>query len=343
MANGYTGKTLWVDLSTGAVEEEAVSEVLSREYFGGYGLGAKMLFDRQEAGVDPLGPDNVLGFVTGPFTGTGALGGSRYAVVGKSPLTGTWGDANSGGNFGPYLRFAGYDAVFFRGMSSRPVYLLVSDGEAEVRDAAHVWGRDTHDTEDMLRREHGNDVEVACIGPAGERLSLISAIMTDKGRAAARSGLGAVMGSKRLKAIVAKGSAPVPVFDAPGVAKLRQTYSRKLVGLVDEFRNFGTPAVIVPFAKIGDAPVKNWSGVCEIDFPGVENIGVDAVMARVKRKYACYRCVIACGGLMKKSGGEYGYESGVHKPEYETVSMFGTNCLNDNIESIIKANGTPRV
>ena len=162
--------------------------------------------------------------------------------------------------------------------------------------------------------------------------------MTDKGRAAARSGLGAVMGSKKLKAVVAKGGAKVPVFDTAAVTQLRQTYAKKLRGLVDEFRNFGTVAVIVPFAKIGDTPVKNWTGVTEIDFPGIEKIGVDAVMERVQRKYACYRCVIACGGLMKEGAGEYEYGYGVHKPEYETVSMFGTNCLNDNLESIIKAN-----
>jgi aldehyde:ferredoxin oxidoreductase len=338
MANGYSGKILWVDLTTGAMEDEAIYGALCRRYLGGYGLGVKILFDRQKAGVDPLGPDNILGFLTGPLTGTSALGGSRFAVVGKSPLTGTWGDANSGGNFGPYLRFAGYDAVFFTGISAKPVYLLIADGKAELRDAAHLWGKDTHDTEDILKAECGKDAEVACIGPSGEKLSLISGIMTDKGRAAARSGLGAVMGSKKVKAIVAKGSAEVPVFDAAAAAKLRQTYAKKLRGLVDEFRNFGTVAVIVPFAKIGDAPVKNWTGVAEIDFPQVEKIGCDAVMERVQRKYACHRCVIACGGLMKEGGGEYQYSYGVHKPEYETVSMFGTNCLNDDIESIIKAN-----
>ena len=338
MARGYMGKMLWVDLSNKEVWDEVLDEELGRQYLGGYGLGARILFDRQRAGVDPLGPENILGFLTGPFTGTGALGGSRFAVVGKSPLTGTWGDANSGGRFGPYLRFAGYDAVFFTGASSKPVYLLVADGVAEIRDAAHLWGKDTHDAEDILRKELGKDVEVASIGPSGEKLSLISGIMTDKGRAAARSGLGAVMGSKMLKAVVAKGSAQVPVFDATRVAELRQTYARKLVGLVDEFKNFGTVAVIVPFAKIGDTPVRNWSGVCEIDFPGIEKIGVDAVMERVQRKYACHRCVIACGGLMKESDGEYEYPYGVHKPECETVSMFGTNCLNDDLESIIKAN-----
>jgi aldehyde:ferredoxin oxidoreductase len=338
MANGYCGKILWVDLSTGTMDEEVLDEALCRQYFGGYGLGVKILYDRLKAGVDPLGPENILGFLSGTFTGTSALGGSRFGVVAKSPLTGGWGDSNAGGNFGPILRYAGYDAVFFTGASPKPVYLTIIDGVAEIRDAAPVWGKDSHDTEDILKAEFGKDAEIACIGPSGERLSLISGIMTDKGRAAARSGLGAVMGSKRLKAIVAKGSAPVPVFDAAGAAELRKTYARKLAGLIDEFRNFGTVAVIVPFAKIGDTPVKNWSGVTEIDFPGVEKIGVDAVMDRVQRKYGCHRCVVACGGLMKESTGEHEYPYGVHKPEYETVSMFGTNCLNDNIESIIKAN-----
>jgi aldehyde:ferredoxin oxidoreductase len=338
MVYGYSGKALWVDLSAGTLADEPMDEALCRQYLGGYGLGVRILYDRVKAGIDALGPENILGFMTGTLTGTSALGGSRFAVVGKSPLTGTWGDANSGGNFGPILRLAGYDAVFFTGISPKPVYLLVADGAAEIRDAAELWGKDTHDTEDMLKAELGDDVEVASIGPAGEKLSLISGIMTDKGRAAARSGLGAVMGSKRLKAVVAKGRADVPVFDAARVAELRRSYARKLGGPITEFRNFGTPAVIVPFAKVGDAPVKNWAGVTEIDFPGVEKIGLDAVMERLQKKYACYRCVVACGGLMKASSGEYKYDYGVHKPEYETVTMFGTNCLNDNIESIIKAN-----
>jgi aldehyde:ferredoxin oxidoreductase len=336
--HGYTGEMLWVDLSAGRLWKEAVDETLARGYLGGYGLGARIVFGRQPGGVDALGPHNTLGFVTGTFTGTPTLGGSRYAVVGKSPLTGTWGDANSGGSFGPHLRFAGYDAVFFIGASVKPVYLLVADGVGEIRDARHLWGKDSHETEDILKDELGKDVEVACIGPSGESLSLISGIMTDKGRIAARSGLGAVMGSKKLKAIVAKGSAQIPLFDVAEVTRLRQTNTRKLLDHASSLRRFGTPARIVAFAKIGDTPVKNFSGSCEIDFPEVEKIGVDAVAERVQRKYGCYRCPIACGGIMKKGEGEYEYRYGVHMPEYETVGMFGTNCLNDNIESIIKAN-----
>jgi aldehyde:ferredoxin oxidoreductase len=336
--NGYCGKVLWVNLSTSTLTEEALDEAMGRKYLGGYGLGSKFLFDRMRAGVDPLGPENTLGFLSGMLTGTSALGGSRFAVVGKSPLTSTWGDSNSGGNFGPMMRFAGYDAIFFTGIADKPVYLLVTEEGASLHDASHLWGRDTHDTEDLLKAELGKDVEVASIGPAGEKAALIAGIITDKGRAAARSGLGALMGSKRLKAVVARGKLKVPVFDAAELDRLRRTYAKQLRGLIDEFRNFGTVATIVPFAMIGDTPVKNWNGVTEIDFPSIDAIGVDAVMERVQRKYACYRCVIACGGLMKEGSGEYEYEYGVHKPEYETVSMFGTNCLNDNLGSIIKAN-----
>ncbi len=338
MTNGYVGRVLWVDLSKGATREEHPNEDLYREYYGGYGIGARMLYERQKAGVDPLGPENILGFVAGLLTGTQALGGSRYSVVGKSPLTSTWGDSSSGGNFGPYLKFAGYDAVFFTGVSEKPVYLLIDNERAEVRDAAHLWGKDTHETEEVLKQEFGNQVEAACIGPSGEKVSLIAAIMTDKGRAAGRSGLGAVMGSKKLKAVVARGAVSELAADAAKMSSLRKEYRTKLAGLYEEFHNYGTPAVVVPFAKIGDAPVKNWSGVCDTDFPQIENLGIDAIMDRVQKKYGCYRCVVACGGLMKANAGEHQYGPGVHKPEYETISMFGTNCLNDNIESIIKAN-----
>ncbi len=338
MTHGYMGKVLWVDLSKGTIREERPNESLYRDYYGGYGLGVKMLYDNQRAGVDPLGPENILGLVPGLLTGTQALGGSRYSAVGKSPLTGTWGDSSSGGNFGPYLKFAGYDGVFFTGISEKPVYLLVDNGKAEIRDAAHLWGKDTHETEDILKQELGNQVEVASIGPSGEKVSLIAAIMTDKGRAAGRSGLGAVMGSKKLKAVVARGSMKAPVADDAGMSSLRKEYRAQLGGLYEEFHTYGTPAVVVPFAKIGDAPVKNWGGVCDIDFPQIENLGIDAVMDRVQKKYGCYRCVVACGGLMKESSGEHHYQAGVHKPEYETITLFGANCLNDNMESIIKAN-----
>ena len=151
--------------------------------------GARIIYNRQKAGVDPLGPENVFGILTGPLTGTPALSGTRYTVIGKSPLTGSWGDANSGGYFGPNLKFAGYDGLFFTGISEKPVYLFIEDGKAEIRDAAHLWGKDTFETEDMLHTEHGKQTHTACIGPSAEKLSLVSCVMTNRGSAAGRSGI----------------------------------------------------------------------------------------------------------------------------------------------------------
>jgi aldehyde:ferredoxin oxidoreductase len=337
MARGYMGKMLMVDLSRSELKDEALDERLCRQFIGGYGLGARILFSRQKAGVDPLGPDNTLGILTGPFTGTPALSGTRYTVVAKSPLTGGWGDANSGGYFGAFMKFAGYDAVFFTGISEKPVYLLINNGKAELRDANHLWGKDTRQTEDMLKAELGKNAEVACIGPSGENLSLISAVIS-KTRTAARSGLGAVMGSKKLKAVVVKGNMKVPLADEAKVKALRKEYQAKLGGHIVWLKPIGTPFLVIPGVQNGDSPVKNWGGVGVIDFPDFEPIGADAVIERRTKRYACYLCPIGCGGYMKAGSGEYKYEAGARRPEYETIAMFGTNCLNNNIESIIKAN-----
>jgi aldehyde:ferredoxin oxidoreductase len=334
---GAMGKILWVDLSTGKMKEEPLDEKTARQYLGGYGLGARILFDNQKPGVDPLGPEATLGFVTGLLTGTDAVGGSRYVVVGKSPLTGGWGDANSGGNFGPYLKFAGYDAVFFTGVSDRPVYLHVDNGRAELRNAAGIWGKDTFETQDILKEEHGKDLEVACIGQAGEKLALIACVMNNKGRAAGRSGLGAVMGSKRLKAIAVQGSQQVPVAVPEILREMRRRHVAALTGHSKQLRDSGTPGIYEPCCLIDDAPAKNWAGVCEIDLPDFRNCDGDHVLAKQERRYACWRCPIACGGIMKAGAEDYVFEKGAHKPEYETLVMFGPNCLNDNLDSIIVA------
>jgi len=223
------GKMLMVDLYSNELKDEVLDEKLSHQFIGGYGIGARILFSRQKAGVDPLGPGNTFGILTAPFTGTPALSGTRYTVVGKSPLTGGWGDANSGGYFGAHMKFAGYDAVFFTGISEKPVYLFINNGKAELRDAAHIWGKDTRQTEDILKSELGKSVEIACIGQSGENLSLISAVI-NKGRTAARSGLGAVLGSKRLKAVAVKGNMKVPLADEKRTNELRKEYLGKLGG-----------------------------------------------------------------------------------------------------------------
>lgn len=332
------GKMLWVDLSRWEIREEILSEDFLQAFIGGYGLGARLLFSTQKAGIDALSADAALGFLAGPLTGTATIGGSRYIVVGKSPLTGGWGDANSGGDFGPYLKFAGYDAVFFVGISDKPVYLSISEGKSELRDAEQLWGKDCYETEDILHSLWGKDARIACIGPSGEKVCLIAAIMNDRGRAAGRSGLGAVMGSKKLKAILVNGKARVPVADAKAVVDLRKKYLPQLGGTIDWLSKHGTAFVAQGSAHSGDSPVKNWGGIGVVDFPDAASFSATDITARRVKKYGCYRCPVACGAHMMAGSGEYVYEAGCHRPEYETLALFGSNCLNNNIESIIKAN-----
>jgi aldehyde:ferredoxin oxidoreductase len=345
MTGGYMGKILFVNLSTGEINEETPDEQLYRDFIGGYGVGARILYSRQKAGADPLGVDNILGFVTGLLTGTPAITGARYTIVAKSPLTGTWGDANSGGDFGPYLKFSGYDAVFFTGTSQKPVYLLIDHGKAELRDAGRLWGRDAFETEDIIMSQLGKDTHVACIGPSGEKLSLISSIMNNKGRAAGRSGLGAVMGSKKLKAVAVKGSMEVPLADGEQVREVRRKHLYELMHPrkkprtpLEDFRKYGTSGSTHEAVEDGDAPVKNWGGIGVIDFPNAIAISRDNVFKYKAGGYACWRCPIGCGGTMKEGTGKYVYAAGAHKPEYETLNAFGAMCLNDNIKSIIKVN-----
>jgi aldehyde:ferredoxin oxidoreductase len=328
MIGGYMGKLLWVDLATGKIGEEIPDERLYRDFIGGYGVGARLLYDRMEAGTDPLGPGNILGFVTGPLTGSPAVGGSRYQVVARSPLTGGWGDANSGGHFGPALKFAGYDAVFFTGVSEKPVYLLIDNGAATLRDASHLWGKDTYATEDALHAEHGAEAKVAGIGPAGEKLSLVAGIMTHRGDAAARGGQGAVMGSKRLKAVVAKGDMKVPVADIDAADRLRaeQIEDLKSTGFLERFHFYGTGGHGDLSAHSGDTPVLNWGGVGVIATPDVSGLSKENVIANLDRRMGCWRCPAACKGSLKAGPADFPYPAGNHRLEYETMGAFGVNC-----------------
>lgn len=339
------GKLLFVNLSTVEIGEETFEESLYRDFIGGYGIGARILYSYQRGGVDPLGSENTLGLVTGPLTGTPATMGCRYTAVAKSPLTGGWGDANAGGYFGPHLKFAGYDGVFFTGVSAEPVYLFIDNGKAELRDASHLWGKDTYETEDTLQAELGKGAQIACIGPAGEKLSLISCITGARGAAAARSGLGAVMGSKKLKAVAARGNQKVPVADSGVANRLRREHVAELRavkaagGSYFDLRNkYGTSVTTHLQAHSGDAPVKNWGGVGIVDFPDASGLSGDAAIANLEKRTGCWHCPIGCEGRLKEGTGEYKYPAGTRRPEYETQAAFGTMCLNNNTESIAMAN-----
>ena len=341
---GYMGKMLFVELSSGQVREEELTEELARGYVGGYGIGARIIMERMKTGADPLGPDNILGIGTGPFTGSGVISTSRFITMGKSPLTGYWGDANSGGNFPGSMKGAGYDMVFFEGKAEHPVYVLVTDRSVEVKDARHLWGKNVAVTEEMIRAENGNkNLKVACIGPAGERLARISAIMNDSGRAAARSGLGAVMGSKNLKALVCGGSGKPAVFDKERVQSLNREMLRELRENpgpgAQLLRSTGTAGVTVPHLVMHAAPMKNFGGNNVDDFPESKwnNLSYEAMEKFISRKYACGSCPVACGGLLDIESGPYAVNS-AHKPEYETVGVFGPDCLVDSVEAVIYAN-----
>jgi len=345
MFGGYMGKMLFVNLSTGEIKEEPLDEKMCRDFIGGYGIGARILYSRQKAGVDPLGPENILGFISGPLTGVPIPAAARYTVVAKSPLTGGWGDANSGGAFGSYLKFSGFDAVFFTGVSSKPIYLFMDNGNAQLKEAGYLWGKDTYATDDLLMDEHGKQSRVACIGPAGEKLSLIAGIMTDHGSAAGRSGLGAVMGSKKLKAIVARGTREIPIVDKAVTDKIRIDQIKSLqipgtngISRMEQSHKYGTSYSTYTSAHSGDSPVKNWGGIGVVDLPDREGLHHDIFAARVEKIHACWHCPVACKAILKAGEGDYKYEAGCHRPEYETAAAFGSNCVNNYAEAISMAN-----
>jgi len=341
MKGGYCGKVLFIELSEGRIEELKPSEETYRKFIGGTGLGARFLYEKMKPGSDPLGNENILGFVTGPLTGTSTPGSGRFTVVCKSPLTGAWADSNSGGYWGPELKHAGYDAVFIKGISKAPVFLQILEGKAELRDASGLWGKNTRETEEALKKEIGDEkVKVACIGPSGELKSLISGVVNENGRTAARSGVGAVMGSKWLKAIVVRGKGKVPVAQPEKLQEVQKTYFNlfKSSDFQQRLSAHGTGGGLSFLVSIGDSALKNWThhgtdvmpACTRLDSPNMEQFKL--------KRYGCYSCVVRCGAIVRVEKGAFATEGEVHRPEYETLASFGTNCFNDNIEAVIRAN-----
>ncbi len=342
MAGGYAKRIGFIDLSNEAVYEERLDEELSRQFIGGYGLGARILSERHTSGIGPLDPENILGFTTGPLTGTKVPTGGRLTVVCKSPLTGGWGDANTGGYFGSELKSAGWDAIFISGACTEPKYLLVSNEKIEIKDAGHLWGKDTIETEETLRSGLETPrLRVASIGPASERLSLISGIVNDKGRISARSGVGAVMGSKKLKAVAVRGTTKVQVYDNDRLTELRKKFVKELrdiEGFPKILMKSGTSGATGLLLAAGATPVKNWLLAGEQAFPNAKSItDIDTILKYQTKKYACANCPIACGGIYSLSHRDYAVQE-MHKPEYETIGAFGPLCMNNDLPSIVKMN-----
>lgn len=374
--SGYVGKYLVVDLGSGVFEEVRPADRFYRTFLSGYGLGAAVITARQKSGIAPLAAESYLGFCSGLLTGTGAYFSGRYMVVGKSPLTGGWGDANSGGFFSVELKRAGYDAVFFTGAARKPVWVYLKDGAVEIKDAAALWGKDVVATEAAIKAELGTArVQIAAIGPAGEKRSLISGIVTDAGRIAARSGLGAVMGSKNLKALAVQGTGKVAVARPEALKELNGLFlseykksrlpdrlfakSMKFGGYMtnflarigkggsppapslirEGFRLYGTSALTVMGGITGDSPIKNWAGAATVDFPvsRLDNLGEKKLDSFKRRRYHCQACPLGCGAIITIGKGRYQGTDG-HRPEYETLSAFGSLLLNDDLEAIVEVN-----
>ncbi|MBI5945624.1 MAG: aldehyde ferredoxin oxidoreductase family protein [Chloroflexi bacterium] len=334
---GWHLKILRVNLTTKKVTQEDVDPKIARDYLGGRGWAIHYLYKEMDPMADPLSPENMLIFATGPLTATPAPTGNRYMVVTKSPLTGALAHSNSGGEFPTWMKRTGFDMFIFEGKSSEPVYLFVNEDQIEVRSAAHVWGKDTHETTDILKAETSADARVACIGPAGENLALMAAIMNDKHRAAARSGVGAVMGSKNLKAVVAMGNKNPPLFDAEGMRALSVDTSKNVGADVKKGSNmriYGTSYVPQVTNTLGILPTRNF---LQGTFESVNNIDGDALKNQyLIRHTPCYRCPLSCGRLTEVPDGPYkGKGEG---PEYETISSLGTGCGVSDLAALLKAN-----
>jgi aldehyde:ferredoxin oxidoreductase len=339
---GYTGRYLRVDLSRGKAVELKMEKWWARYYIGGSGIAARILFDEVPPTIEPLSPENRLIFATGPITGTVYPPSGRWTAVTKSPLTGIWGEANSGGYFGPELKFSGFDLIVVQGRAPKPTYLTIDDGEVELRSAEHLWGKNTNETTTIIEEEFGEPkMRVACIGQAGENLVRFACIMNDRDRAAGRTGVGAVMGSKNLKAIAVRGDFNIEVADFDKFFELAEdAYRRYTTGewgkaCRESLGTYGTTGLVDWENEIGRLPTKGHStGV----FERAGEVGPKRIRDefRIHRR-SCMNCAIQCKYVSFVRGGKYA-NTICSGPEYETIVSLGTNCLNADLPSILHAN-----
>ena len=338
LMKGICGKLLEIDLTSGKTKDTMISVEMVEKYIGGRGLGARLLFDILPAKTNPLSPENVLIFLTGPLTGTMVPGSSKFVVITKSPLTHGWCDSYSSGRISVELKKVGYDGMVIRGKSNFPCYLRIDSQGVELREANRIWGRDSFETERTLREsEEGGRVGVSSIGPAGEKLCRFACINSDLYRQAGRGGVGAVMGSKNLKAIVVKGRKEVDLHDRKRLIELnREYYQRSKKSAVAQARmKYGTPLTLNITHTGGILPTKNFQfGTWERALEKIDSVGV--YKSTVSHK-ACPSCFTHCGMITQVPEGKY-KGSKLEGPEYETLGMFGSNQLIDDLPSIIQAN-----
>ncbi len=336
---GYFGNLLMVDLTRLKIDREPLKEDWLEPFIGGSGLGAKYLYEMTDEKTDPLGPENPLIFMTGPFTGTPVPLSGRHAVVARSPLTGIFGESDVGGTWGAHLKKAGFDGIVITGKSDTPLYLWIHDGKVDIRNASHLWGRDTYETDPILRAETHEKAVVSTIGQAGENQVLLASIMTDgrDARAAGRCGMGAVMGSKNLKAIVVYGSQTVPVSDPDRVHHLPKEFGGRIIKHAENFRKYGTAGSLSMFEAMGTLPLQNWKFVGRWEESAEKINGVTMSETVLTGRYFCDACMLGCGRRVKVERGPYAGVDGAG-PEYETLALLGSNCLIDDLEALCYAN-----
>lgn len=335
---GYAGKYLYVDLTSGKIKVREYDRSLAENYLGGNGFGTRLLWENVGPEVDALAPESLLIFSTGPLCGTVVPNPGRMEVIGKSPLTGIYGDANTGGFLGPEFKFAGWDAVVITGQSPQPVYLAIANDQAELRDARHLWGLTTSQTEHTIRQAWGDPrVTTATIGPAGENLVRFAGIQITPQRSAARCGLGAVMGSKRLKAIAVRGHGPIHVADPTRLHQLALALHQRLRAnpIFPAVHMYGTPGIVSLMDALGRFPTQNFRMG---SFPYVDRINADALRARAfVRDLACFGCPVACDKLYRVPNGSYA-GTALRSVEYETINALGACIWNANLDAILAAN-----
>jgi aldehyde:ferredoxin oxidoreductase len=332
---GYNCQILRVNLTNGSISKEAITGLFCRKYLGGAGFVIYLLWKELCPGIDPLSPDNKIVFALGPLTGGPLPGGGRNCVGAKSPLTGGIAKSEVGGFWGAELKRAGFDAVIIEGKSPKPAYVCVHDGEARIKDASHLWGKDTKETQMYIKTELEDDkIRVASIGPGGESVVKYACIMNGLYDAVGRGGLGAVMGSKKLKAVVVRGHRTPKIVTPERVKTLREWLNTNM-HLVQNFRDFGTGAAMEMYETIGNLPVRNFRDGL---FPNVKNISAPTLKNTILTKMdACFGCPIRCKKMVQVLK-PYAVDPAYGGPEYETLAALGSNCGIDNLKTIAKGN-----
>lgn len=336
MPHGFVGRILHVDLSTGRLWNEEPDENFYRRYFGGRCMIAYFLLQEVPAGIDAFDPENRLVFAAGPVTGAPVAGAGRNSVGGKSPLTGGFGEAEGGGFFGAELKRAGFDAIVIQGRAERPVYLWLHDGEAEVRDASTLWGMDTGESQAAIRQELGDDrIRTAQIGPAGERLVRYACVINDLKHAAGRTGMGAVMGSKNLKAVAVRGTQPFSMAEPEKVQARAKWLAENVMTKARGLYDLGTASGLLYLNRSSGLPTRNFQ---QGTFEGAERISGEAMRDSILiDRGSCFACPVRCKRVVSVKE-PFTVDPGYGGPEYETLASLGSNCGIDDLKAIAKAN-----